>query len=71
MPREIKVPKAILTIEMELNNLNIDIEDAASRLENAIRNNWGPFTSFILMILKATTASTYEFRKLSIDKENK
>lgn len=66
--REVKSPKLILKLEIELTNSTLTAEDAARRIQYLIdSSNNKDMSNFIIFLLRETNSSMWEVKHLSID----
>ncbi len=66
--KEIKSPKLILTLEVELNNSSLTPQEAADRLSYLIQHNRNnKVCEFLVELLRETRSSTFEVKKLEIN----
>jgi hypothetical protein len=67
--RKVVTKKMKLTLEIELIDSLLTVEDAVSRLEYVFNSSRSEaFSSFIVALMRETSSSMWELDKLSIDK---
>lgn len=66
--KEVKTPKMILKLEIELNHSTKTPDEVAQRVQYAMNSyNCKSFSDFVIFLLRESQSSTYDLKSLTIE----